>query len=775
MNNDNQQAADYLEQQLPAESLAVLKEVKELIDQLSQEAVRLGQLDAETFKRNRFAYLHRSYIKHTAELTAGEAKSRGRTISILGDQYKGRGMSDAVDMAKIKNVAPDWWGRKLKAGRADKGLKGEKFIRLERRAASGEGTTALQGFGEKGKGRLLEVTYWPIGETIPARLTTWDTAGTWEVRDTKGDKIILWRDFTKQEREAMGEIDEARYAIAKTLHNMIHDTETGRYLEWLGRNYAKKEGEELGGTLVEASERMLDTFKPGEWVKVPDSTITGTKVKKYGTLGGRYLPGPIWNDVRQMSGRVKPLGDTYAAILRAWKSSKTALSPGVHMNNVMANFVMADWHDVSAGHVLKALKLLVSKDEAAAEVLARFGDSGGTVGTWATKELQQDQLRPLLDALEKELGVAGAISGQVGVMSALQLALRGRLPSAWDAFKPTMPGKATVTAARAMIDLYEAEDQVFRLAAWLKAKEDGNTDLQAGKAARKSFLDYRINAPWVQMMRSTALPFIAFTYRSVPMLLETAAKKPWKLMKLGLVASAINALGYMLSGGDEDDERKLLPEEKAGRIWGITPKLVRMPWNGADESPVFLDVRRWVPVGDIFDTGQTHAALPILPAMQPGGPLMLLAEIALNKQGFTGKSITLDTDTGVEQARKFADYLYKAFAPNIAVLPGTYAWTNIANSASGKTDSFGREQSLPQAIISSIGIKVGSYPKDVLLLNAQRKAQAEMMEIGRNITELNREYQKKGITTEEQQEKSANQMAKKLKVIEELQGRMADE
>lgn len=257
------------------------------------------------------------------------------------------------------------------------------------------------------------------------------------------------------------------------------------------------------------------------------------------------------------------------------------------------------------------------------------------------------------------------------------------------------------------------------------------------------------------------------------MLAEIAAKKPWKLMKLGLVAGAINALGYMLSGGDEDDERKLLPEEKAGRIWGITPKLVRMPWNDANGAPVFLDVRRWIPVGDIFDTGATHAALPILPSMQPGGPLMLFAEIALNKQGFTGKSITLDTDTPAEQAQKFADYLYKAFAPNIAVLPGTYAWTGIVNAGSGKTDSFGREQSLTQSIISSVGIKVGSYPKDVLQLNAQRKAQAEMMEIDRNITALKREYQKHGITADELQEKAAEQMAKKRKVMEKLQGRMA--
>lgn len=775
LNNDDPQAAAYFEAQLPPESVKVLREVKELIDQLSREAVRLGQLDADTYQKNRYAYLRRSYVKHTAELTGAEAKGRARAIAILGDQYRGRGMTDAADMAKIKAAAPEWWGRKLQQGKADKGLRGEKFIRLERRQAVGQGVAPFPGMAAGGrKARLLEVVYWPAAEPVPARYAGWDQAGTWEVRDTKGAKLILWRDFTKQEREAMGEIDEARFAIAKTMHGMIHDVETGRYLEWLAQRYAKKEGEAIDGRVVEASERMRDIFKPGEWVKVPDTVIPGTRVKKYGVLAGRYLPGPIWNDVRQVVGfRYQPLGETYAAIHKAWKTSKTALSPAVHMNNVMANFVMADWHDVTAGHVVKALRLMLSKDAAAQAVLARYGDSGGTIGTWAAKELQQEQLRPLLDALEKELGIAGEVSGQVGAMAALQLALRGRLLSTIEAAKPTLAGRAAVKAGRAMIDLYEAEDQVFRLAAWLKAKEDGASDLEAGKAARRSFLDYGINAPWIQMMRNTAFPFIAFTYRSVPMLLETAAKKPWKLMKLGLVAGALNALGYLFSGGDEDDERKLLPEEKAGRIWGLTPKLVRMPWNDAHGSPVFLDVRRWVPVGDIFDIGQGHAAIPALPAMTPGGPLAVLAELALNKVQFTGKEITLETDTGVEKAQKVADHLYKAFAPNILILPGTYAWTAAMNAGSGKTDAFGREQSLAQAVISSVGIKVGSYPKDVLQLNAQREAQAKMMEIDRNITALKREYQRKGLDDEAFRAKVAEQQAKKRKVVEDLQGRMA--
>ena len=798
MNNADPQARAYFEAQLPAESVTVMEEVKAMIDALSQEAVALGQLDPEAFKRNRFEYLRRSYAKHTAELSKGETTSRKRAIAILGDQYKGRGMTDAVDMAKFKNVAPEWWGRKLQEGKADKGLKGEKFIRLERRANLGDGVDVLAGMEATGqRGKLLEVVYWPADEAMPAKFSTWDQSGTWEVRDTKGGKLIVWRDFTKVERVAMGEIDEARYAIAKSLHGMIHDVETGRYLEWIAQTYAKKPGEAIDGEIIEASERMRDVFKPGEWVQVPETKISGTSVTKYGLLAGRYLPGPIWNDVRQTVGfRFKPLGDTYAAILSAWKTSKTALSPAVHTNNVMANMVMADWHDVTAGHILKSLRIIlgasqrdgkgmigrtgnaasragIADAEAAREIINRFQDSGANLGSWVTSELQKDQLEPLLAALEKEIGTIGeTMTGQVGVMVAVQKALQLRFPSAWEAFKPTKAGQALTTEAGNLIGLYEAEDQVFRLAAWLRAKEEGASDATAGKMARRSFLDYHINAPWIQALRNTALPFVSFTYRAVPMTLETAARKPHKLMKLAMVAAAINSLGYLLSGGDEDDERALLPEEKAGRIWGVVPKLIRMPWNDQNGSPIFLDIRRFVPVGDVFDTGATHAALPLLPFAVPGGPLALLSELMANKSQFTGKAITLETDTAMEKASKVADHLYKAFAPNIILLPGTHAWSGVSEAAKGRTDSFGREQSTAQAVSSAFGFKAGSYPKDVLQLNETRAAQAKMMEIDRNITQLKRERQKNGIDDHDFQEKLDSQIVKKRGIMDEFQKKM---
>lgn len=799
MNNSNPEALKHFEEQLPPESVAVLADVKKMIDDLSKEALSLGQLSKDAYDKNAMEYLRRSYEKHIVGIDKKEQKARTRALSILGDQYKGRGLVELASMKQIQNLAPDWWNRKLVDGKADKQLKGEKFIRLERHAPSGEGTIPLEGLGDKQKGKLQEVVYYPAGEAIPAKYAEWTEAGTFEVRDTKGGDAVLWRDFTKEERVKMGEIDEARFAIAKTLHGMIHDVEVGRYLEWVNRKYGLTHKEQVPGKVVKAHELTLTTFgavyKPGDWVKVPNTEIDGTDVKKYGSLAGKFIPGPIWNDVRQIgTGSFMPFGPTYSAILRIWKTSKTALSPAVHMNNVMANFVMADWHDVSAGHIHKALRILLASHdregtgaigkvgnaaarlgivdrEAAKEILGRYQDSGGNIGTYASKELQNEQIQPLLDAIEREMAENGeSPTAQVGVMNALQFLRHGEVSAAYHAAIGSKPSKAVVNEAKNLLDLYQSEDDVFRLAAWLKAKEDGATDIEAGKKSRKSFLDYNINAPWVAAMRSTAFPFIAFSYRAIPMLAETAAKRPWKLLKLAAIVGGLNALSYALIGGDEDDERRYLPEEKAGRVWGMVPKLIRMPFD-TDGQPVFLDIRRFIPVGDVFDLGQGHSAVPVPPSMMPGGPMMLLFEAMLNKSAFTGKEISLETDTTFERLMKTGDYLYKAIAPNIAFLPGTYGYENITNAGKGKTDTFGRELSINQALLNSIGIKVGSYGSDILRYNAGKKLDRELQEIDGNIKALGREYSKKGLTYDEFIEKATKQQDKKKKIIDKYQSK----
>lgn len=186
-----------------------------------------------------------------------------------------------------------------------------------------------------------------------------------------------------------------------------------------------------------------------------------------------------------------------------------------------------------------------------------------------------------------------------------------------------------------------------------------------------------------------------------------------------------------------------------------------------------LVVRRFVPVGDFFETGQTHAAIPLLPAAVPGGPLAVLAEVLFNKSQFTGKEITKpNTDTASEMAGKVSAHLYKAVAPNLPMLPGTYSFDALMNAGSGRTDAFGREQSIAQAALSSVGVKVSSYPADVMIRNLVGKHQSDIREIGENISALRREYERRGINQERFELLVGEQVMKRQKLERELADRV---
>jgi hypothetical protein len=171
-------------------------------------------------------------------------------------------------------------------------------------------------------------------------------------------------------------------------------------------------------------------------------------------------------------------------------------------------------------------------------------------------------------------------------------------------------------------------------------------------------------------------------------------------------------------------------------------------------------VRRFIPVGDVFDLGQTHAAVPWSPVALPGGPLAVAIELISNKSQFTGKAITNESDTAREVATKVLDHVYKALAPNLPFLPGTYSFKAIATAGGGKTDPFGREQSLPAAVASSVGVKIGSYPRDVARMGIKFEYEQAKREIGTELNRLEREYARKGISKAEFDRKRQYQIDK---------------
>lgn len=659
--------------------------IRMAIDELGQEAVALGLLSAESFERNRGSYLHRVYMKNELEqngLTRMVSQIMGKSRKkIIGNQFKGRGMFFTVEAEALTRS-----DREFAAGRRGAPQNGDKFRLLEE----------IQQDMLEGTSKVVRRVYLPASQKVPADYAAFRDQGIWEVRGKKGGKPVMWRDYTKAEREKMGEILDARYTIGKTYMMMSHDLATGRFYQDIATNEEwTRTGEPEGTKWKNAADVKRMAIDPElQWVRVPDTDIPNTGGKKrWGALAGKFVRAEIWRDLNEIEVMNSPTA--WRMLLTQWKLNKTVRSPVVHMNNVMSNMMFMDLADIRMQDLMAGVRSYAAGDADYQEAAANsaFGSD------MMSQEVRDNVLKPVLAEIAKSVQESGddSFTGRAKMLGKIAETIGTKL-SAMD---------------QKMKDAYRIEDEVFRMATYLRRRQLGDDAKAAADFAREQFLDYDIRAPWVNAARNTVLPFLSYTYRAVPLVAKAIATRPWKLAKYYAIGYAVNALAYaMADDDDEERERASLREQERGNTWLGLPRMLRMPFNSADDLPVFLDVRRWIPAGDVFDTNQGAVALPIPAPLQFGGPLMIGAELFLNRQAFTGEDITNKlTDTGPEKVGKVGEYLWKSYMPSAAWVPGSWYWEKISNAASGATDGTGRPYDLPSAIASSVGIKL--KPQDV--------------------------------------------------------------
>jgi len=670
------------------------------IDDLGQAAVEYGIITREQFERNRGEYLHRSYLKHEGEFTGlGKfihSQQRKQNRKVKGDSAKGRGIQIRVKTDKVmQHVPTGWYGISVRGQKPDmQMLNGQKFTVLENPGIILDRTETLDGVEKADQKRTIGTVYWPVSQPVPAKYEAWRKRGTFEVRGSRGDKVTLWRDYSKAEREHMGEILDARYNIAKTFQTLSSDLAMGKFFadvsqnpEWFQRDTP------LDGEVLSAGEaRSLNTLSKADWVEVPDTTVAQSAgTKQWGALSGGYVRAEIWRDLNELDKMHNP--GTWRKILTQWKLNKTARSPVVHMNNVISNVVLMDLADVRMNDLYKGIVSYRKKDEywRAAQKYGAFE------GTFINEEIRRQVLGPILDELTKQ-NMDADTSAEGTLQSASRMAY-----IIWSGVKKFDNG---------MTNLYQIEDELFRMATYMRRLDLGDSPIDAARMAREQFLDYDIRAPWINAARRTVLPFISYTYRAIPVVAQSIIHRPWKVAKYFTLAYIANSLAYLLAPGDEDEERRTMRGHQQGMTWIGTPRMLRMPWHDEHGNPVFMDIRRWIPAGDVYDMNQGSSALPVPAPVQFGGPLMLGFEFALNKQAFTGREIvSRDTDTTSEAAAKTANWLYKSWMPSAAYVPGSYYWDKVWRASDGARDILGRPYSVPQALLSSIGIKV--QPHDV--------------------------------------------------------------
>jgi hypothetical protein len=802
---------------------ALSKEAQELgpkaqkiIMETGQKMVDVGLLDPKVFNKNKDKYIHRTYLKHLTDVDkslADSIKKVKNDIGFIGDELKPRGYRKEVGHDEVDSY-------------------------------------------KEAYGDLIEV----LGQS-----------------SSNKDKTELRILLSYEQRQGLGEIEDAAWALLQTAKVNLNDLSVQTFFRDVNHKYGYIKQKELDGFLKKSTNKKLtqadreyfskqykeykgriyEKLSPEEQAKmvlVPDSSKAGTKIKLYGNLAGRYLPKEILSDLRGMRtlsdsenwlGRLynSPTFQEYRKLNAAWKSSVTSWNPAVHTNNTTANFFVADANDVTINDLRKyGLKIWTKKGQ---EALSNDPVHGDIYGDMVKYNVFDSSFAKV------ELGLKAEDASKIYAKEFLNLDLSNPIKtldvsmkinnSIWKklggtALKPIKSMNKIATAA------YGNEDRMFRAALYVNRLDKGmplvnkfkkgtkdyddaltSLKMRSSKEARDAFVNYDIQAPAVQLMRDTLVPFIAYPYRMIPQLVKIATTKPHKFVKWAALGYAINYAGVEKSAGHEQRERALLDERQSSTWFGLPfmpPSLLKLPdsWNlaytlGLDHDPVTgrsieskrslgIFVERNIPGGDMLGMvpeGQS-GLVPFLPIWaQPSFGVLgaILIPLIAGANPFTGDQEGRESvfTGGWESWAENAMYTAKELIPEnpffgtgiIKKVFGVDGANDAFNSYSAdkllralreKPNASPYREDLPflMALSQVLGIKMWPFERPVRIRRLNLNFEIEARKLEKTLTELQDKRSKLPynspdykLLSKEIQEEIGRETDKMQKLIEEKQ------
>lgn len=612
--------SDIVEQDLrsgvvpPQHAIKLAGIITNTMEQQTNELIELGMLTEETAERWRGTYLPRFY----------ESKLKGTVTDLWADAMK-----RLVGRTKVMG-----------------GIKGKHL---------------------KGRGMF---------ETIPASdLDNYQALG-WEVRDPdfqagESKEVQVWRDFTREEREKMGEIRDSGFRFVMGYLQTQKDIALGRMFQNLSEN-------------PEFSSRL-----PTEElsVRVPDTKVNGTGAHVYGKLAGMYVSQETLSHLSSFDEVHNDTLQMYRKAMSLWKEGKTVLNPVAHMNNVVSNLTMAHLAGISYHRGDKYLGAIADFVKGS-PMIEDAKAAGLFLGSFNQAELV-DQMPQALKELAK---LQDSTSTKLGRTAMNIMTMWMRAPM----------GKA-----------YEFEDSFFKYLIYKDARNRGMDQQDAVDYAQRYIFTYDDLPKGARNIRDYGIPFFAYTYKAVPALLHTALTHPVRMATPAGLLWAITAIGYAFAADGDDDtpwtqlaakyfgdeafrakvaelkkyDQSHLPVWMRGYTAFFTPKTIRVGFDKTLNLPVFMDISRFIPGGDLFDVSPNAGGLPLPQPITPNHPILTMAMGLLgNKDLFSGKDLTDKNDTKGEATEKRLTWIYRQAAPAISV--GQYHWNRsmemVAQASGGE-------------------------------------------------------------------------------------------
>ena len=616
-------------------SEAVIQQAEAFSSWYKQLFERLKRAGMVTSKGELDAYSHRLYSKTKREIeaiTTSIAKRAGGGTSVKGGYAHHRGIEKRVEDL-VEDLKP--------------GDKVYRMVFFKEDPLGGLKQASVAHVGEAGKAEALK--------------RGWVVADEWTLKTAPKDgKATIYRDYTRAERQRMGEVRDAVARFSDYIMQVSRDLSLGEF-------YVRIRDE--------MPDMISDKRKEG-WKYVPDIKIGGKDgLRKYGVLTGKWVhpdvfaalnaANPPWRNTG--SATLNKAIENYLKGLRAWKIGHVALAPATQFHNFVSNISMAYIWGYNPARVVK---------DGIAEVT--------THGTY---------FREALDAGLLDGGILKAEADLRAYAGDLAKFAKQDAHKSFSSLVINFLDKSTWHARRA----YELGDEVFKLGVFAAERRAGRTPEQALEVANMLFFDYGDVPVGIAALRDFYIPFITYTYKAAPAMMRAVAKHPDRVAAMMGMLTALNTIAYRkLYGSEAASQESLERANLADYYKGHTafgPQLVRLPWQTERGEAVFLDTARTFVGGDVFGVkrGIGHG-VPYLDAL--GGsllgsnPIVLMAAgLTYGKDPFTGRDITPRTweasaslEAKVQFARDYVGFLANEIVPNSPFIPGTYSFDKIGNA-----------------------------------------------------------------------------------------------
>ncbi len=421
-----------------------------------------------------------------------------------------------------------------------------------------------------------------------------DDAGPWELLKDKGDKSIVRRQWTKDEKLKMGEITDAGYAMHKTGALMARERAMGELMDEMVKTPSiLKSKNDIGAKMI-------------------------PKDKSFGRMQGKYVDENVYREIMNLRkiksgdhGDLKALFAGYRQVNALWKKAHTVWNPAVQVGNIVSSGAMYDLAGGSAREVANAAILLRQKGPMFKQMM-----EDGVLSTSFIKELNEGSDIAKLYTSQSAKWYEGLIEGSPkGIRGALELANK--------------VGKGVRKLDKMAEKSYTFGDDIWRAGLYLTEVKKLTPKIGARKArmeaqrkAKEFFVDYDYQPPALQAIRHTMLPFFSYTYGIVPRLAEVGAKNPIKYAKWAYMMYLLNSIGENTSGIDPDRLAEIKALQDDNPMFGlpfmpnasiVMPEFISKYISDSGDVQV-LNLERVLP-GGVFGEKQGLAGIGQIPGL----------------------------------------------------------------------------------------------------------------------------------------------------------------